>query len=457
MLEEELGVAPPRVNRVRTGHKPANQSILAAEFWCHVEAEKLEEDAVGRQDRHLVLHVILVFVGPPVHIIRLHVHLVRPVRVLLFVAILIEHTEVHDGGATDVISDRGQVLADGGAGALVIILPQDGRPPVLEEVEGCLAVESEHGKEVARVHAVSVELDSVARGGLTDLWSRLESLRDTHYTVLGTSEHASVGSVRVWNQLNLRVGAHGMGPLYTPKRHRVSDRVVGQVHVLVHETLEALTSEESFTSRVHQDVLPDDFLLALGGQLLIVRCIQLERILGPHTVREALLWAHSKVVRVIVAEVMVGCMRLGNVSKQSELAGTITAFCHLLHQERSVVQVIDIKRALLKSLISALVWFRLVSRLPMNAVSRRLERPVTCKIVFVVTAVKIIIVDIMGFAWAIRYTVIVEMVIFIAIVRNVVVAIIVIMSVIVIIIVIRVDWAIIRVIWAIIRVVRTII
>lgn len=97
VLEEELRVAPPRVNGFGARHKPANQTVLASDLRRLIEAEELEEHLVGFQSlTHLVLHVVLVLVFPIEHIVGLHIHLVWPVGILLLVAILVELGHIHN-------------------------------------------------------------------------------------------------------------------------------------------------------------------------------------------------------------------------------------------------------------------------------------------------------------------------------------------------------------------------
>ena len=97
VLEEELSVAPPRVNGFGAGHEPTNEDLLASKLRRLIEADQLEEHLVGFQSLgHLVLHVVLVFVLPTEHIIWLHIHLVWPVRLCHLVAILIELCHIHN-------------------------------------------------------------------------------------------------------------------------------------------------------------------------------------------------------------------------------------------------------------------------------------------------------------------------------------------------------------------------
>ena len=74
-----------------------------------------------------------------------------------------------------MVSNGGEVLANGLTSALVVGFSQDRGPTVLEEVERCLAVKAEHSDPVGRVHAISQELHGVARDSLTDMGHSLDS------------------------------------------------------------------------------------------------------------------------------------------------------------------------------------------------------------------------------------------------------------------------------------------
>lgn len=182
-----------------------------------------------------------------------------------------------------MVSDGGQVLADGVAGADVVRLTQDGRPTVLEEVPGGLTVEVEHSKDVGRGHAVTEELDTEARVGLLDLRGGLGGIRDSHDSVLDTLEHTSVGLVGMRDDLNLGVDADGVSLLDSVNGHGVGDDIVGEVHVLVKQTGELEASIEALTSGVLEGLLPDEFLLADGAEGLVLGSIEHLSVLGVNT------------------------------------------------------------------------------------------------------------------------------------------------------------------------------
>lgn len=100
--------------------------------------------------------------------------------------------------------------------------------------------------------------------GLWRLGGRLERLRDAHDTVLGASKDASVWCFRVRDEFNLGVSTDWMSPLHSVHWHGISDGVISQCHILLDHFLESSASEESLTSLIHKDILPDNLFLALG-------------------------------------------------------------------------------------------------------------------------------------------------------------------------------------------------
>ena len=138
------------------------------------------------------MEVVLVLVSPAVNIVRLDVNLEWPIRVLFFIAKLIELSKFHHGHSSSVVSDLGQVLANGLSGAVIVHFFKNVRPSVLEEVERLLTVEMEHSYPVGRVHTISEELDAVAWVGLLHLWGCLCCVRYAHDTVLSSTEDTSI-------------------------------------------------------------------------------------------------------------------------------------------------------------------------------------------------------------------------------------------------------------------------
>ena len=149
VLEEELRIGPEGADVVGAGDNPADKVVFAILLRRGVKGEDLEHDRVPGNRLNLVLEIVLIFVGPSKDIVRLKLQLEGPVRVLFFVAILVELGHFHDGGATDVIGHRSQVLANGVLGTYVVHLTKDSDPSVLEEVERRLAVERKHCKDVS--------------------------------------------------------------------------------------------------------------------------------------------------------------------------------------------------------------------------------------------------------------------------------------------------------------------
>ena len=121
VLEEKLLVAPERGDRRGARDDPANEALHAAELRGLVVAEDLEDSGV-RLDRsnQLLVEVVLVGVGPAVHIVRLAFDHERPVRVFHLVSVLIEHGELHDRVAGGVVRRAGKQLHLRAARALVI-------------------------------------------------------------------------------------------------------------------------------------------------------------------------------------------------------------------------------------------------------------------------------------------------------------------------------------------------
>ena len=274
VLEEELLVTPQGRNGLRAGHEPADVALFATDLRRLVVAEDPEHGSVGLYDLELLVEVVLVGIGPSVHVVWLNVDLEGPVVVDDLVAVLVELGKLHDGHGAGCVGHFGQVLADGLSGALVVHLLEDVGPPVAEEVEGRLAVEGKHGEPVGRGHAVSEEFHAVAGSGLGDLGGRQSELRDSHDGVLAALEDSGVGGVVGGNELHEGGGASGVSPLNATGGRRVGDVVEGQVHVLLEEALELVAYKESLRSKVSVDISPDNLLFAVGTQGLVLSCVK---------------------------------------------------------------------------------------------------------------------------------------------------------------------------------------
>ena len=161
-----------------------------------------------------------------------------------------------------MISHSSKVLSNGLTGALIVRLTKNGRPSILKEVERLLAIEREHGYDVGGGHAISVELHTVAWNSFLLVRHSLNRIRNSHDTVLSSSEDTSVRSVFVGNELDLRVDSHWMSHLQPSDRHRVTASVVGEVHIVIKEAFKFVTNKEILTLNVAQNVLPDDLRLA---------------------------------------------------------------------------------------------------------------------------------------------------------------------------------------------------
>ena len=73
VLVEELLVAPVRADRIGAADQPSDQAVFPAELGRLIEGEHLEHGGVDRDDRHLVLKVVLVLVGPPEDVVWLDI------------------------------------------------------------------------------------------------------------------------------------------------------------------------------------------------------------------------------------------------------------------------------------------------------------------------------------------------------------------------------------------------
>ena len=113
------------------------------------------------------------------------------------------------------------MLSNRFSGALVGHLEEDVTPAVLEEVEGFLSVEGEHGEPVTGGHTVSKALNAVT-------WSSVRLFRycggklgDSHDNVLATLEDTSVWGVSLRDQFHKSSSSYWMGSLYSTGRHGV--------------------------------------------------------------------------------------------------------------------------------------------------------------------------------------------------------------------------------------------
>ena len=230
-LEEKLLVTPEGGDGVGSGHKPANHLLFTTALSRNIVSVYLEHNSVVRNDRQLVLEVVLVRISPSVDIVRLNFYLERPVRLMLLVSILIVQSEIHDGSGADVISCCGDMLSKSFTRALVAWLTSNGRPSILKVVERLLAVEREHCVPVGGRHAISVELDTVAWNSFLSVRHSHSHFRNAHDAVLSSSEDASVRRVWMGNELDLRVDSHWTKHLPPMNWHTVTDGVVFNVHI----------------------------------------------------------------------------------------------------------------------------------------------------------------------------------------------------------------------------------
>ena len=248
------------------------------------------------------MEVILVLVSPAVDIEWLDIELEGPVGLLLFVAVLIKLGDLHHREEANVISDLSGVLSDSLATALIHWLTRASRPSVLEEVEGFLAVEIEHGEPVSASHTITKELDTVARSSVADGGVRLGGVGNAHNNMLSTSEHTSVRGIGSGNEFHFGDKANRVSNLLPTDRHSVTDSIEADVHVRVEEGLELRADEEPLAGSVLKHFLPDDLLLADSGKGLVLRSIKVLSVLWPDAVSE---WVLTMIeIRLILTPIV---------------------------------------------------------------------------------------------------------------------------------------------------------
>ena len=152
MLEEKLLVTPQGRSRFRTSHQPANQLFRAAKLFVQlrraVVAKNSEHNSVFWHHLKLFMEVVLVLISPPIDIVGFCINHKWPMRMLLFVAKLIEFGQLHNRHGTDKVSNFIHVLANSLSGAIIVHLLQDIAPSIPKEIEGRLTVEGEHSEPI---------------------------------------------------------------------------------------------------------------------------------------------------------------------------------------------------------------------------------------------------------------------------------------------------------------------
>ena len=96
VLEEELSVSPEGAELVGAGHDPADELLLTTLLRRRVECEDLEQHRVHWDHLELITEVVLELVSPAVDIVGLKLQLEGPVGLMLLVAVLVEHADLHD-------------------------------------------------------------------------------------------------------------------------------------------------------------------------------------------------------------------------------------------------------------------------------------------------------------------------------------------------------------------------
>jgi len=92
--------------------------------------------------------------------------------------------------------------------------------------------------------------------------------------MFGTLEDTSVWGVVSGDELHEGGGTTGMSLLYSSNGHGIGDSIERHVHVLLEEASELVTNKESFGGEVSVDTLPDNLLLAVSAQGLVLRSIK---------------------------------------------------------------------------------------------------------------------------------------------------------------------------------------
>ena len=230
-LEEKLRITPEGRDGVRPGYEIADHLLFTTALGRNIVSVYLEHNRVVRNDRQLVLEIVLVVISPSIGIIRLNFDLERPVRLWLCVSILIVHSEVLDGGGTDEISCSGNMLSKGLSSALIHWLTHDSGPSVLKVVERLLAVKREHGVPVGGSHTVSVELDTVAWNSFHFVRHSHSLFSNAHDAVLSSSEDASVRRGWMGNELDLGVDSNWTKHLLPMNWHGVTDGVIFKIEI----------------------------------------------------------------------------------------------------------------------------------------------------------------------------------------------------------------------------------
>lgn len=173
-----------------------------------------------------------------------------------------------------MVSNLSQVLSNRLSRAVVVHFLEDVRPSISEEVEGWLSIECKHGEPVCGGHAVSEELDTVAWGSFGSLRGGQGELRNSLNDVLAATEDASVWGVMSGDELKQSRDTTRMGSLNSSDGHSISNGVESEVHVLLKEGLELVANKEPLWSIITIDSLPNNLLLAIGGQGLVLGSVQ---------------------------------------------------------------------------------------------------------------------------------------------------------------------------------------
>ena len=93
--------------------------------------------------------------------------------------------------------------------------------------------------------------------------------------MLATSENTGVIMAVGRDPLHQSSHTTRMRSLDPSRGHRVRDCIERQVHILIEETLELVPNEEAFGSSIARHSLPDNLLLAICGEGLILHTVKI--------------------------------------------------------------------------------------------------------------------------------------------------------------------------------------
>ena len=195
MSEEEPGVTVGGCDHFRSGYNVADKLLLSTEFLRFSHCEDVEEICAG-WDATFLIHglgeISSIVIGNAADIVWKQAHHEWPLGLVLTVAVGIVVSESFDTHMSNVVGGLGKF----GVRSLetaVISRDIDHRVVVnvpSEEVEGVMAFERMHSKQVGRRDSISEHFEPSG-----SVWCVLSpgraDLRDTHNTVFSSFENSS--------------------------------------------------------------------------------------------------------------------------------------------------------------------------------------------------------------------------------------------------------------------------